>query len=395
MKRYLMAGIAAVAGTWSGVAAADTVKVGLIMPFSGSYAQWGAETKGGVEAYQAIHGKSVNGIDIEIVMRDEGGIDPARSKQLAEELILRDKVSFLTGFVFSPDALAVADLITEAKMPTIITNAATGYIVRKSPYYVRVSFTLPQNSAPLGIWAAKNGIKTVVSVIADYVSGNDSNDAFVKTFTAGGGKVLEVIKYPTTVADISPYYERVMQDKPDAIYVFGTGGTNSLMMVKTWAARLKPAGIGFIGALQIQESDLPAVGDDALGLVSTTHYAEHGDNPINKALWAQWIKTMGPNPQIVPDIATAAVYDSMELIYRAVAKFGAKIDGDQAIAFYKGMTIPSPRGSITIDPKTRDVIQDVYIQKVEKRDGKLMNVPFDVVKNVKDPWKEEHPEAGN
>jgi branched-chain amino acid transport system substrate-binding protein len=393
MKRLI--GIAAFGAmaVWAGTAAADTVKVGLIMPFSGSYAIWGSETKGGIDVYQQLHGKSVNGHEIEIVLRDEGGIDPARSRQLAEELVLRDKVKFLTGFVFSPDAMAVADIITEAKVPTIITNAATAVIVRKSPYFVRVSFTLPQVSAPLGTWAAAHGIKSVVSVIADYVAGTDSNDAFVKTFTAGGGKVLETIKYPTTVADISPYYERVLQDKPDAIYVFGTGGTNSLMMVRTWATRLRPAGIGFIGAQQVQQTDLPKIGDAALGLVSTTHYAEHGDNPVNNALWAQWGKDFGTGTDApVPDISTCAVYDSMELIYRAVAKFGPDVTGDQAIGFFKGLTIPSPRGHITIDPKTRDVIQNIYIQKVEKRDGILVNVPFDVVKDVKDPWKEEHPE---
>ncbi len=392
MKRALSIGIAGIALIWAGAASAETVKVGLIIPFSGSYAQWGAETKGGVQVYQELHGKSVNGNEIEIVMRDEGGIDPARSKQLATELILRDHVQFLTGFTFSPDALSVADIITQAKMPTIITNAATGFIVRKSPYYVRVSFTLQQESAPLGTWAARSGIKTVDSVTADYISGKDSEAGFLKTYTAGGGKILQEIKYPTTVADITPYYERVLQDKPQVIQVFGTGGTNSLMMVKTWAARLRPAGIGFIGALQIQESDLPSIGDAALGLVSTTHYVEHSNNPLNNALRAQWFKDFGADSQLVPDIATCAVYDSMELIYRAVAKFGPHVTGDQAIGFYKGLTIPSPRGSITIDPKTRDVIQNIYVQKVENVNGKMQNVPFDVVKDVKDPWKEANPE---
>ncbi len=392
MKRLIGVGIVGFAALWAGVASAETVKVGLIIPFSGSYAQWGTETKGGVRVYQELHGTKVNGNDIEIVFRDEGGIDPARSKQLATELILRDHVQFLMGFTFSPDALSVADIITQAKMPTIITNAATGFIVRKSPYYVRVSFTLQQESAPLGTWAARSGIKTVDSVTADYIAGKDSEAGFAKTYTAGGGKILQEIKYPTTVADITPYYERVLQDKPQVIQVFGTGGTNSLMMVKTWAARLRPQGIGFIGALQIQESDLPSIGDAALGLVSTTHYPEHGNDPINKALWAQWFKDFGPNPMTVPDIATCSAYDAMELIYRAVAKFGPHVTGDQAIGFYKGLTIPSPRGSITIDPKTRDVIQDIYVQRVEKVNGKLENVPFDVIKDVKDPWKEANPE---
>lgn len=391
MKRLFALGAAALILGWHG-AKAETVKVGVIMPFSGMYAQWGTETKGGIQVYQELHGASVNGNKIEIIYRDEGGIDPARAKQLATELILRDHVQFLTGFVFSPDALAVSDIITQAKMPTIITNAATGFVVRKSPYFVRVSFTLQQVSAPLGTWAAKHGIKTVDSVIADYISGKDSNEGFTNAYTAAGGKVIQTIKYPTTTADITPYYERVLQDKPQDIFVFGTGGTNSLMMIKTWAARLKPAGIGFIGPTLLQQSDFAALGDAALGLVSTTHYPEHDQNPINKALWTQWFKDFGPNPTSVPDIATCAVYDSMELIHRAVAKFGAHVTGDQAIGFYKGLTIPSPRGHITIDPKTRDVIQDVYIQRVERKDGKLQNVVFDVIKDVKDPWKEAHPE---
>jgi len=392
MKRFLVTGMAGLALVWAGTSSAATVKVGLIIPFSGSYAQWGAETKGGVRVYQELHGKSVNGNDIEILFRDEGGIDPARAKQLATELILRDHVQFLTGFTFSPDALAVANIITQAKVPTLITNAATGFIVRKSPYYVRVSFTLQQESAPLGTWAAKAGIKTVDSVIADYISGKDSNEGFERTYLAGGGKELQVIKYPTTVADITPYYERVLQDKPQAVQVFGTGGTNSVMMIRTWAARLRPAGIGFIGATQVQETDLPSLGDAAIGLVSTTHYPEHNDSPINKQMRAQWFKDYGADTTLVPDIATCAVYDAMELIYRAVAKFGPGVSGDQALGLYKGLTIASPRGSITIDPKTRDVIQNIYVQKVEKKDGKLVNVPFDVIKDVKDPWKEANPE---
>jgi len=392
MKRLLGVGIAGMLAAWTGSAMADTVKVGLIMPFSGEFASWGSETKGGIEAYQKLHGKSVNGHDIEVLMRDEGGIDPARTKQLATELILRDHVQFLAGFAFSPDALAIADVITEAKMPTIITNAATGFIVRKSPYYVRASFTLQQDAAPLGTWAAANGIKTVVSVIADYVSGQDSNDGFVKAFTAGGGKVLDTIKYPVTVADITPYYERVLAEKPDAIYVFGTGGGNTQLMVKTWASRLKPAGIAFIGALQIQQNDTIGIGDAALGVITTTHYPEHADNPLNQGLWAQWLKESGPNPSSVPDMSSASAYDAMELIYRAVAKFGPGVTGDQAIDFFKGMTVPSPRGSFTIDPKTRDIVQNVYVQKVEKVNGTLENVQFDVIKDVKDPWKEAHPE---
>lgn len=377
---------------WVGAASAETVKVGLIMPFSGEYAQWGAETKGGVEVYQQLHGKSVNGNEIEILMRDEGGINPARSKQLTTELLLRDHVKFLAGYVFSPDALAVADIITQAKAPTIITNAATGFITQKSPYFIRVSYTLQQESTPLGTWAAGHGIKKVDAVVADYVAGQDSYDGFVKSYTAGGGQVVQAIKYPVTVADITPYYERVLQDKPDAVFVFGTGGANTKIMVGTWAERLKPAGIGFIGPLQLQLTDLPVIGEGALGAIQTAHYAEFTDNAVNKQLWATWEKMYGKNPANVPNMATVAAFDAMDLIYAAVAKFGPNVSGDEAVGLYKGMNMQSPRGPITIDAKTRDIVQNIYVTKTETVQGAMRNVVIDTVKDVKDPWKEEHPE---
>ena len=391
MKRLIIASLLGCLTAFAQGAAAEPVKVGLIMSASGPFGTWGSQTMGGVRVYQELHGKSVNGNDIVVILRDDGGPNPARAKQLAEELIVRDKVKFLMGFVFSPNALAIAELITRSKTPTIITNAATGYVTRKSPYFVRVSFTLPQVSAPLGQWAAKNGIKTVDEVLADYVSGTDSGAAFAKTYEAGGGKILDIIRVPVDVVDFSPYYERVLQDKPQAMFGFGTGGANSLLMIKTWSERLKPAGIAFLGGGGVEETDLPAVGDAAVGVVSTTHYPEHADNPANKALWAQWRKDF-PDPKAVPDIATVAAYDALDLVYRAVAKFGPGVTGDQAIGLFKGITVDSPRGRFTIDPKERDIVQSIYVQRVETVDGRLQNVPFDVVKDVKDPWKEEHPE---
>jgi branched-chain amino acid transport system substrate-binding protein len=392
MKRLMLACVPMLLWGLAGGAAAETVKVGMITSASGPFGTWGSQMMAGVRIYQEQHGKSVNGNEIEVLLRDDGGPNPGRAKQLAEELVLREKVRFLTGFTFSPNALAVADLITQAKMPTIIANAAAGFITRKSPYFVRVSFTLAQQAGPLGEWAAKNGYKTVDSVVADYVSGNDSADSFAKSYTAGGGKVLDLIKVPVDVIDFSPYYQRVQQDKPQAMFGFGTGGANSLLMIRTWSERLKPNGIGYLGALGVQQGDLTRIGEPALGIISTTNYPEHADNPINKALWAQWKKDFPDRPDFFPDIATVATYDAMELIYRAVAKFGPKVTGDQAMGLFKGMQVDSPRGSFTIDPKERDIIQDIVIQKVEKKDGVIQNVPFDVIKNVKDAWKEEHPE---
>lgn len=392
MKRLL--GVVMLGVTFASVTnvSAETVKVGVIAPFSGEYTQWGTETKGGIEVYQKIHGNSVNGNQIEIILRDEGGLNPARSKQLTTELLLRDHVKFLAGYVFSPDALAVAEVITQAKVPTIITNAATGYITQKSPYFVRVSFTLQQQSASLGVWAAQHGYKRVDAVIADYVAGEDSYEGFQKTYTAAGGSVVQLIKYPVTVADITPFYARVLQDKPQAVEVFGTGGANTKIMVGTWAERLKPAGIDFIGPLQLQQTDLPVIGEGAVGAIQTAHYAESADNPINKRLWAEWEKLYGKDSANLPNFAAVAAFDAMDLIYRAVAKFGPGVSGDDAIGLFKGMKVDSPRGSFTIDPKTRDIIQNIYVTKTEKVDGELKNIVIDTVKDVKDPWKEEHPQ---
>ena len=381
MTKSLLLGIG-LALAIGGAARADTVKVGVIIPASGPFATWGHQTAGGVRVYQELHGKQVAGNDVDVVIRDDGGPNPARARQLAEEFVVRDRVSFLMGFAFSPNALAVADLVTRAKTPTILTNAASGSITGKSPYFVRVSFSLGQVAAPLGQWAAKSGYATVASVIADYLSGTESNAAFATSFTAGGGRVVDTIRVPLDVVDFAPYYQRVLQDKPRAMYGFGTGGANSLTMVRSWSERLRPAGIAFLGALQLQQMDLPAIGDAAIGVVSSTHYPEHADNPLNQALWRQWRKDF-PDPHSVPDIATVAAYDAMELIYRAVAKFGPTVTGDQAIGFFKGMQVVSPRGSFTIDPQTRDIVQNVYLQKVEKRNDILENVPFDVIKDVR------------
>jgi branched-chain amino acid transport system substrate-binding protein len=183
----------------------------------------------------------------------------------------------------------------------------------------------------------------------------------------------------------------VLEDKPDAVYIFGLGGANSLMMVKTWANRLKPAGIKFIGASQVEQSDMSDFGMAAIGVTSTTHYVEMANNPVNDALWKQWRKDFGPKPNYLPDLATCAAYDAMQLIYDAVAKLGPNLTGAEAIDFFKGKTFQSPRGSFTIDPKTRDIVQNIYVQRVEMKDGVEQNVPIDIIKNVKDPWKEAHP----
>jgi branched-chain amino acid transport system substrate-binding protein len=370
--------------------AADTVKVGVIGSFSGPFARWGEQFKQAIAVYQKQHGTSVNGIPIEVIYRDDGGPDPARARQLAEDLILRDKVQFLGGFVFTPNALAVAELVTEAKTPTVIFNAATAMITRKSPYFIRVSQTIPQVAGPIGQWAAKNGVKTVITAVSDYGPGYDAEEYFAKTFKAGGGKVLASVRIPLSTSDFSPFFERVLQQKPDALFIFGPGGPPTVGMINTWAARLKPAGIKLLCTAETQEIDLPKIGPAALGVVSAFHYTETVDNPLNKALWADLTQMFGKSA--VPDLASVQAYDGMHVIYQTVAKLGAHFNPDDAIKFMRSMAFDSPRGPLKIDEKTRDVIQNVYLRKVESRGGKLVNINFETIPMVRDPWKDDHPE---
>ena len=377
-------------GAAGAAAAADSVKIGVMAPFSGPFARWGTQFREGIEVWQKQHGKSVDGIPIEVVYRDTGGPAPAKARQLAQELILRDKVQYLGGLVFTPNALAIADLISEAKMPTVIFNAATAVIVRKSPYFIRVSQTIPQVAAPIGEWAAKNGIKTAVTAVSGYGPGFDGEEYFSKAFKAGGGKILESIRMPLSTTDFSPFFERVLKDKPDALFIFGPGGPPTVGMINTWSARLKPAGIKLLCTAETQQIDLPKIGPAALGVVSAFHYTETVDNPLNKALWADLHAMFGKDA--VPDLATVQAYDGMHALYATVAKLGAHAKADDAIEFMRHLAFASPRGPIRIDPQTRDVVQNVYLRKVERRGGVLENINFETLPMRPDPWKKDHPE---
>ncbi|HWM45277.1 MAG TPA: ABC transporter substrate-binding protein [Xanthobacteraceae bacterium] len=391
MARWCLASAAGVLLAAATTAAqADTVKVGVVGPFSGPFARWGTQFQQAIDVYQKQHGKSVNGHTIEIIYRDSGGPDPVRSKQITQQLITRDRVNILGGYVFTPNVVAVGDLVTEAKIPLVMFNTPTAAIIRKMPYAVRVSHTLPEVAEPIATWALQNGVKRVVTAVSDYTPGFDSEAAFIAKFKEGGGEVLESIRIPLATTDFSPFFERVLQQKPDALYIFGPGGPPTVAMVNTWASRLKPAGIKLLCTSETMQIDLPQIGKAALGVVSSFHYTETVDNPLNVALKKDLVEMFGPNT--VPDLASVAAYDGMELIYRAVAKFGPKLTAEQAMGLWKGMKWDSPRGPMEIDPKDGDMIQNVYLRRVEERDGKLVNINIHTFPMVRDPWKQKHPQ---
>jgi branched-chain amino acid transport system substrate-binding protein len=373
----------------SGFARAETVKVGVVATFSGPFARWGQQFQQAIQVYQKQHGDAVNGNKIEVIYRDDGGPDPVRSKQLTQQLITRDHVNFLGGYVFTPNVVSVSELVTQAKVPLVMFNTPTAAILRKFPYAVRVSHTLPEVAEPIADWAAEQGIKRVVTAVSDYTPGYDAESAFIDEFKSKGGTIIESIHIPLSTTDFSPFFERVAQNKPDALFIFGPGGPPTVGMINTWATRLKPSGIKLLCTAETQQIDLPKIGDAAIGVVSAFHYTETVDNPLNNKLKADLKAMFGPNT--VPDLATVGAYDGMELIYRAVAKFGPHVNADQAMSLWKGMSWDSPRGPMKID-QDGDMVQNIYLRRVEKRDGTLVNINMQTFPMVRDPWKQKHPQ---
>jgi branched-chain amino acid transport system substrate-binding protein len=380
-------------------ASADVVKVGLIASYTGAFATWGSQFQQAVEAYQALHGKTVKGPDgkdheIQFIYRDAASQGPDKAKQLAEELILRDRVKFIAGLELSPYAMALADLSKEAKVPVVIMNAATSSITRMSPYFVRVSMTVPQLVSPIGPWAVAHGIKRVYVIVSDYAPGYDAEQYFTKTFKDAGGEIVGSARTPQQETNFSAYMERVLQAKPDALYMFQPAGSPSVAFVKAYVERgLKVAGIKLLGGGETQELFLPNFTDDIVGTITSFHYTETNKNPANLELQAQLKQMFGD--KALPDIASVAAWDGTMLIQQAVAALGPDADGLKYIDFMRGKKFDSPRGPVVIDPVERDVIQNIYIRQVEKQDGQLVNVDIGQVDMVKDPWKIDNPPKSN
>jgi len=399
MKRFTGVLAAAALSLSAGAASADVFKVGLIADFTGAFATWGTQFQQAIEAYQAVKGKTVKGPDgkeheIQFVYRDNLSAGPDKTKQLAEELVLREKVKMLAGFDLSPHAMAVADIANQAKIPVVIMNAATASITRGSPYYVRVSMTIPQHVVPLAQWAFKNNIKKVYMITSDYAPGHDARNYFAKEFKRLGGEIVGDDQSPIKETNYGVYMEKVLQAKPDALYMFQPAGAPSNALVKAYTERgLKQAGIKLLGTGETQQIFLPQFTDDIIGTITSFHYTETNTNPENIKLKEALHKKFGDKAD--PDIASVAAWDGVDLISRAVAALGTEAEGLKYVDFIKTAKFNSPRGPAEIDPVERDVVQNIYIRRVEKRDGKLVNIDIDTVPMVKDPWKIDNPPKSN
>ncbi|MBC9877494.1 ABC transporter substrate-binding protein [Bradyrhizobium sp. INPA01-394B] len=363
--------------------AEDTVKVGLILPMTGGQASTGKQIENAIKLYMQQKGDTVAGKKIEIIVKDDAAI-PDKTKTAAQELIVNDKVNFIGGFGVTPAALAAAPLATQAKIPEVVMAAGTSIITERSPYIVRTSFTLAQSSTIIGDWAVKNGIKKVATLTSDYAPGNDALNFFKEHFTAGGGEVVEEVKTPLANPDFAPFLQRMKDAKPDAIFVFVPAGQGGNFM-KQYAERgLDKAGIKVIGPGDVTDDDLlNNMGDAVLGTVTAHIYSAAHPSQMNKDFVAAYQKAFGTRPGFM----AVSGYDGIHLIYEALKKTNGDTDGTKLVEAMKGQKWESPRGPISIDPETRDIVQNVYIRKVEKTNGELYNVEFQTFEAVKDLGK--------
>ncbi|WP_319284964.1 ABC transporter substrate-binding protein [Pusillimonas sp.] len=360
------------------VVGAEVVKVGVIGPFSGPFAgAFGTPFRQGVETYVAMHGNKVGDAEIQFIYRDLAGPDPQKARSLAQELVVKDKVQYLAGVVFTPNAMAIAPLSQSAKVPMVIFNASTSVVVSKSDYFVRTSNTLPQVTVPVAKYALDNGIKSAITIVSDYGPGIDAEKAFSKTFEQGGGQIVDSIRMPLSTTDFGPFLQKIRAAKPESLFAFLPFGPPTYGFVKAYNDNaLEQAGIKFLGTAETQESDLQALGDGAIGLETAYFYSGAHDSPENKAFVEALEKL---DPKAIANPATVSAFDGAHVIYKMVEATEGKADGPKAVEAVKGMSWESPRGPVSIDAKTRDIIQNVYMRRVEKdADGKLVNREFKV-----------------
>nr|BAH90362.1 branched-chain amino acid ABC transporter, substrate-binding protein [uncultured bacterium]BAH90478.1 branched-chain amino acid ABC transporter, substrate-binding protein [uncultured bacterium] len=381
MKLVRVAAVALIATMTATSAMAETVKVGIIAPFSGPFAIWGKQFQEAIEVYQAQHGTSVGDNEIELIYKDSGGPNPDQAKALAQELLVREQVDYIGGLVFTPNALAIAPLIDRAEKPAVIFNAATSMITTQSEFFIRTGFTLWQVTVPVAEWAYDQGMRKVSVAVTDYGPGLDAAAAFKKAFEAKGGEIVDEIRMPITTTDFAPFMQRVKDQAPDAVFGFLPVGPPTFAFTKSYNENgLRDAGITFLGTGETDETTLDALGDAALGLTTAYHYSAAHDSEMNKAFTAKLAEL---HPDSVANLASVGAYDGMEAIYRMVEAAGK--DGPAAIEAIKGASWESPRGPITIDAELRHVTQNVYLREVAKtEDGKYINREFQTIEAVPD-----------
>ena len=384
-RTLIQATIAAAVLASSGLSlAAEPFKIGLIVPMTGQQATTGRQIEAAAKLWMAQNGDTVAGRKVQLIVKDDTSL-PDVTRRLAQELIVNDKVDVLAGMGITPSAMATGPLATQSKTPLVVMAAATSSITEASPYIVRTSFTLPQASVALADWAPKNGIKKVVTLVTDYGPGLDAEKFFKDRLLFNGGTVPETLRVPLRNPDFAPFLQKVRDIKPDALFVFVPSGAGAAVMKQFLERGMDKAGIKLIGTGDVTDDDqLNDMGDGALGVVTSHHYSAAHPSAANKKFVEAFMKA---NKNLRPNFMAVGGYDGMRVIYEALKKTGGKGGGDALLAGMKGQIFESPRGPVFIDAQTRDIVQNIYLRKVEKKDGQLWNVEFDVIKDVKDPGK--------
>jgi branched-chain amino acid transport system substrate-binding protein len=364
--------------------AQQTVKIGLIMAYSGQFADTATQMDNAIKLYVKQHGDTVAGKKIELIRKDTNGPNPDVAKRLAQELVVRDKVDILAGFTLTPEALGAADISAEAKKLMVVMNAATSIITAKSPYIARTSLTIPQLENAFGAWVYKSGVRRVYTMVSDYGPGIDAETWFVKSFKDAGGQIVGSVRMPIASPDFSAFVQRAKDVDPEAIFIFIPGGAQPPAIAKAMQERgISPSKILGQGEITMDDNALKSMGDSAIGIRTIFHYGWEHKSPMNEA----FVKAFRDEYKRNPDVFSIGGWDGMHLIYETLKKTGGKADGDSLIAAAKGMSWESPRGPISIDPNTRDIVQNVYIRRVEKVGDATQNVEFDKIENAKDPAK--------
>lgn len=366
------------------VADAGTFKIGLILPMTGQLASTGRQIEAAAKLYMAQHGDTVAGKKIQLIIKDDTTV-PDVTKRLAQELVVNDKVDVLAGFGITPSALATAPIATQAKTPMVVMSAATSSITQASPYIVRTSFTLAQASVVMGDWAPQNGMKRVVTLVSDYGPGIDAEKYFIERLLLNGGQVADSLRVPMRNPDFAPFLQKVRDLKPDALFVFVPAGAGAAVMKQFLERGMDKAGIKLIGTGDVTDDDqLNSMGDGALNVVTSHHYATAHPSAVNKKFVEAFQKA---NKGMRPNFMAVGGYDGMRVIYEALKASKGQGGGDALLAAMKGQIFESPRGPMYIDSQTRDVVHNIYLRKVQRQDGELHNVEFAVIKDVKDPGK--------
>ncbi len=385
-RTLIQAAVAALVLSAGGLAQAQQqpFKIGLILPMTGQQATTGRQIEAAAKLWMAQNGDTVSGRKVQLIVKDDTSL-PDQTRRLAQELIVNDKVDVLAGFGITPSAMATAPIATQSKTPMVVMAAATSAITEASPYIVRTSFTLPQASVALADWAPKNGLKKIVTLVTDYGPGIDAEKFFKDRLLFNGGTVPETLRVPLRNPDFAPFLQKVRDIKPDALFVFVPSGAGAAVMKQFLERGMDKAGIKLIGTGDVTDDDqLNDMGDGALGVVTSHHYSAAHPSAANKKFVEAFQKA---NKNMRPNFMAIGGYDGMRVIYEALKKTNGKGGGDALLAGLKGQIFESPRGPVFIDAQTRDIVQNIYLRKVEKKDGQLFNVEFDVIKDVKDPGK--------